>query len=116
MCAPCLLAACAADSTPSHGTHGSELDPITAQHLAADLARDPRTRAGVKARLGEANVVRFASGYEVWAYRIAAAAKQGGQSPHRGESERDARGELVILFTPAGDLATVRTRIPTAYD
>lgn len=49
------------------------------------------TKADVRAALGEAVVVDFASGYEVWVYR---------------EKET----ELVLLFEPSGVLAKTRRR------
>ena len=49
------------------------------------------TKADVRASLGEATIVDFASGYEVWVYR------------HK-------EAELVLLFEPSGILAKTRQR------
>jgi hypothetical protein len=53
------------------------------------------TKADVRAALGEAVVVDFASGYEVWVYR-AKSAPPG--------------AELVLLFEPSGILVKTRVR------
>lgn len=52
------------------------------------------TKADVLAALGEATVVRFDSGFEVWAYR---------EDPPDG-------AELVILFAPSGTVTKMRIR------
>jgi hypothetical protein len=57
------------------------------------------TRAQVRAVLGEAVVIDFASGYEVWVYRERLPEKSPGPA-----------GELVLLFDPAGVLAKARVR------
>jgi hypothetical protein len=49
------------------------------------------TKDDVRAALGQAVVVDFASGYEVWVYR-----------------ERERPSELVLLFAPSGVLAKAR--------
>ena len=111
-----LVAGCAVRTTTSRQSHRPGLDPGTAERLALGLARDRPAMAEVKARLGEGSVIRFASGYEVWVYPIdEGRGATGGRKP-RDEIERDAHGELVILFTPAGQLAKVRTRLPIAPD
>jgi hypothetical protein len=55
------------------------------------------TKADVRAALGEAVVVDFATGYEVWVYK---------------ERPRDKAPatELVLLFDPSGVLAKTRIR------
>lgn len=57
------------------------------------------TKADARAVLGEAVVVDFASGYEIWVYRERAP-----------EKEPAAAAELVLLFAPAGILAKTRVR------
>jgi hypothetical protein len=57
------------------------------------------TLADVRAALGEAVVVGFDSGYEVWVYRERAP-----------EKEPAAKAELVLLFAPSGILAKTRVR------
>lgn len=56
------------------------------------------TKADVSAVLGEAAVVRFDSGFEVWAYSFGP------------ETQRLARTELVLLFDPSGVLVKSRLR------
>jgi hypothetical protein len=54
------------------------------------------TKADVRAALGEATVVDFESGYEVWVYRE----KKATAPP----------GELVLLFAPSGVVTKARIR------
>jgi hypothetical protein len=63
------------------------------------LAVGKSTKADVLAALGEATVVDFASGYEVWVYRERAQ-----------EKEPTPKAELVLLFTPSGILTRTRVR------
>ena len=63
------------------------------------LAVGKSTKADVRAALGEATVVDFASGYEVWVYREPAQ-----------EKEPAAKAELVLLFAPSGILTRTRVR------
>lgn len=57
------------------------------------------TKADVKALLGEATALEFASGYEVWVYR-----------ERRDPKTQSPSSELVLLFEPAGILAKTRVR------
>jgi hypothetical protein len=57
------------------------------------------TKSDVRAGLGEATVVDFTSGYEVWVYRQRATEKP----PAPG-------AELVLLFEPSGLLSKTRVR------
>lgn len=57
------------------------------------------TKADVLAALGPATVIRFDSGYEVWAYR---------DKPARAAVPGN---ELVILFTPDGVVKKTRVRL-----
>jgi hypothetical protein len=57
------------------------------------------TKADARAALGEAVVVDFASGYEVWVYR-----------DRRRERSAATAAELVLLFPPSGVLAKTRVR------
>jgi hypothetical protein len=59
------------------------------------------TRAEVLARLGEATVLKFDSGFEVWVYR---------EKLSRVEAARVSPAELVILFAPSGIVTKIRTR------
>jgi hypothetical protein len=60
------------------------------------LSADKRSKADVRAALGEAVVVDFASGYEVWVYR-------------QRRTDKSA-AERVLLFPPSGVLAKTRVR------
>ena len=93
------------------------LDPAIAQQVADDLASGRRTRADVAARLGDAIVVGFDSGYEVWVYRLAEAAdaKQRARRANRAQT-RDSAGELVILVAPSGEVVKARTRLDPTTD
>jgi hypothetical protein len=63
------------------------------------LAIGKSTKADVRAALGEATAVDFASGYEVWVYR------------ERAQEKEPAPGaELVLLFAPSGILTRTRVR------
>ncbi len=53
----------------------------------------------VKAALGQAIVIDFDSGYEVWVYR-----------ERLREKQVPPPTELVLLFSPSGTLAKARTR------
>ena len=53
----------------------------------------------MRAALGEAIVVDFQSGYEVWVYR-----------ERLREKARPPATELVLLFDPSGTLTKARTR------
>jgi hypothetical protein len=75
---------------------GQTLAPQAAMESVA-LGRS--TRSDVAASLGQAIVVPFDSGYEVWVYRWAG----GGRTPHAGT-------ELVVLFDPSGVAAKRRLR------
>ena len=63
------------------------------------LAVGKSSKAEVRAALGEATVVDFPTGYEVWVYRERAQ-----------EKEPAPRAELVLLFAPSGLLTRTRVR------
>jgi hypothetical protein len=72
--------------------------------LSAQAARDAvsvgkSTKAEVRTSLGEALVIDFASGYEVWVYR-----------ERLREKAPPPPTELVLLFAPSGILAKTRIR------
>ena len=72
---------------------------LSAQAAQDALSVGSSTRADVRAALGQAVVVDFASGYEVWVYR------------ERPKEESTApRTELVLLFAPSGVLEKTRVR------
>lgn len=75
-----------------------------AEILSAQAAQDAvtigkSTKAEVRAALGDAVVVDFDSGYEVWVYR---------ERPR--EKAASSRTEFVLLFDPSGVLMKTRTR------
>ena len=93
-----LLAACATPTEkapPPLGPH----EVRSAQAALQALTPGKSTKAEVRAMLGEAVVVDFDSGYEVWAYREPLL-----------EKEAPPAGELVLLFDPSGVLAKLRAR------
>lgn len=102
-----LLAACALlggcalvqPQKPAEAPLGpGEVRSVRTAHEALALGKS--TRADVRAALGEATVVDFASGYEVWVYR---------ERPP--EKDKPApRAELVLLFAPSGILSKARVR------
>ena len=79
-------------------------DPALSMQSAQQLVVPGQsTRADVLAALGQATVVRFDSGFEVWVYR---------DRPARSADAR-ASAEFVILFTPSGVVR--KTRLRPAY-
>jgi hypothetical protein len=102
----CLgLAACAGPGGRS-GADDSQ-PPFRDQTLSMQSAQGmvipgTSTKAGVAAALGPATVVRFDSGYEVWAYREK---QPGSETPG---------AEFVILFAPSG--VVQKTRIRPRYE
>lgn len=96
-----LLGACALVQPPPQPAD-TPLGPgeIRSAHAGESaLAAGRSTKADVRAALGEATVVDFASGYEVWVYRERAQ-----------EKEPAPRAELVLLFAPSGILTRTRVR------
>ena len=100
-----LLAGCAG---PAGQMFGSD-DTVPLFHDKALSVQDARdsiapgrsTKAQTLAALGKATVVKFDSGYEVWAYRGTVA-----------ESRSTAKTEFIILFGPDGVLKKTRIRAP----
>ena len=72
---------------------------------AAQEFLQPRktTKADVRQALGQAVVVDFASGYEVWVYRERPKQPKKEEPPLPG-------AELVLLFEPSGVLSKTRVR------
>lgn len=77
---------------------------LSAQPARNALAVGKSTKAEVRAALGEALVIDFASGYEVWVYRERPAKKEKEEKPPPRPTE------LVLLFAPSGVLAKTRVR------
>ena len=69
--------------------------PFDPHELLSALTIGESTKADVRAALGEAVVVDFPSGYEVWVYR---------------EKSPSPSAELVLLFAPSGILSKTRVR------
>ena len=93
------LAACAALRAPGPATPFR--DPLLSMTQASGQVVLGHSSADqVVAALGPASVIRFDSGFEVWAYRSA--------SP--GINVLDT--ELILLFDPTGTLQKMRLREP----
>ena len=90
------VAGCAVDlSRPLTAT----VTPERMRAIPADVAQraavpGKSTRADVRAALGETQAIRFDTGYEVWAYRVA----------------NTKSAEFVVLFGPSGTVAKTRVR------
>jgi hypothetical protein len=100
--AACALVGGCALLQPAPAPEAAPLGP--AEVRSAQAARDTlsignSTRADVRAALGDAIVVDFDSGYEVWVYR-----------EQRREKMRPPATELVLLFEPSGVLTKTRIR------
>jgi len=92
-----LLGACASPSRPPPLGPGE----IPSAADARDALADKKTRADVRAILGEpAAAIPFDSGYEVWVYR-----------QQLREKQEPPRGELVLLFDRSGLLAKSRIKM-----
>jgi hypothetical protein len=74
------------------------------------------TKADVRARLGETQVISFDNGFEIWVYRLPGEMPATGAASRRTarsgseEGSSDRRGEFVILFAPSGLVAKTRIR------
>ena len=101
----CLCVACTGvgilePSPEGPGSVRTRTGQSLAPHAAMDMiAIGKSTKADVSSALGEAIVISFDSGYEVWVYRWAG-------------SDRTTRAatELVVLFEPSGLAKKVRVR------
>jgi hypothetical protein len=89
---------------------------IAAGQVKDAVAIGRSTRADVVAALGEALVIRFDTGYEVWVYRLAKDARAQGATARRAAppvpdgAKPDTDAEFVILFAPSGLVAKTRIR------
>ena len=72
---------------------------VSALEAANALRVGTSTKSDVRAALGQATVVDFPSGYDVWVYR-----------ERGGPEAATPAGELVLLFEPSGVLAKTRVR------
>ena len=107
-----LICLCVAGcASPSAGSNTQAAvpafrDPAMSMQSANEaITIGTSTRAEVLAALGPAIVVKFDSGYEVWAYRK--------KSPERSPEKAATPAELVILFAPSG--VVKKTRIKPQY-
>jgi hypothetical protein len=99
-----LLGGCALPQPPPQPAE-KPLGPgeiLSAQAAQDALAIGNSTKADVRAALGQAVVVDFASGYEVWVYRE--------RAPEKPQEPPAPRAELVLLFAPSGILSRTRVR------
>lgn len=100
--ATCLFVGGCVLLQPQRTTTEAPLGPAevrSAQAAAGAIALGKSTKADVRAALGEAEVVDFASGYEVWVYK-----------ERLREKAKPPPTELVLLFEPSGILAKTRIR------
>lgn len=79
-------------------------ETLSAQAAKNAITVGKSTKADVRAALGEAVVIDFASGYEVWVYRERPAKKETAEKPPPPPTE------FVLLFAPSGVLAKTRVR------
>jgi outer membrane protein assembly factor BamE (lipoprotein component of BamABCDE complex) len=94
------LSACALLQPPRKTAQDAPLRP--GEVLSAQAARDAvavgrSTKADVRAALGQAVLIDFDSGYEVWVYR-----------ERLKEKAVQPATELVLLFAPSGVLTKMR--------
>lgn len=79
-------------------------DPaLTVEEAARAITPGRSDKREVEQRLGPAQRLAFASGYEVWVYR-------GPEQQARKEDPAADRPELVILFDPSGTARKLRAR------
>lgn len=99
MAASLALAGCAIPMFGPEPARPAFRDPQVSMAAAQQaIVVGTSTKADVQARLGPAEVVRFDTGWEVWAWR-----------DKRGR-EPAAWSELVVLFSPDGVAQKVRLR------
>lgn len=97
-CALFLLAACATRQ-PAEDQAALLRAEQAAAERSESLVGKGKTKAEVLAALGNAQVIPFDSGYEVWVYRVAPPGK-----PASGKTE------LIVLFSPDGLVSKSRVR------
>lgn len=85
--------------TPETAAPLGQAEIRSARGAAGTISVGKSTKADVRAALGEAIVVDFESGYEVWVYR-----------ERLPEKTKPPATELVLLFEPSGTLAKSRIR------
>jgi hypothetical protein len=77
----------------------AETAPLRAEEMLSVVMIGKSTKADVRAALGEAVVIDFESGYEVWVYR-----------ERLREKATPPATEFVLLFAPSGILQRTRIR------
>jgi hypothetical protein len=109
------IAGCAIQSAtaPDAGVESARITQLSKERVKDAVAIGRSTKADVIAALGEAAVIRFESGYEVWVYRLAddLPAKPRATRAGSKEAERETRSEFVILFAPSGLATKTRLRL-----
>jgi hypothetical protein len=114
----CLFAVgCATQRTI---TPSAVVTPQRSTMIAIERTKDAvvigrTTKADVRSRLGETQVISFDNGFEIWVYRLrsetpgtGAASRRSVRGSEEGGSDRS--GEFVILFAPSGLVAKTRIR------
>jgi hypothetical protein len=94
-----FISGCALFTPPAKERPLGPGEIASAQAATNAIAAGKSTRAEVRAALGEATVIDFDSGYEVWVYR-----------ERLKEKAKPPPTELVLLFAPSGILAKARVR------
>lgn len=94
-----LVGGCALLEPPRKTTTLGPAEIRSAQAASGTIAIGKSTKADVRAALGEAVVVDFESGYEVWVY-----------NERLGEKGKPPATELVLLFDASGTLTKTRIR------
>lgn len=97
--AACLFVAGCALQPPEREAPLRPGEILSAPAAKAAITLGKSTKADVRAALGDAVVIDFDSGYEVWVYR---------EKPPKKEKPPLAPAELVLLFDPSGILAKTR--------
>ncbi len=94
-----LLAGCALNEPKPAERPLGPGEIVSARAAENGLSVGRSTKSDVRALLGDATVVDFASGYDVWVYR-----------ERRDPKNETPSSELVLLFEPSGILAKTRVR------
>jgi hypothetical protein len=98
----CLAGCAAVEPRPAEKPLGP--GEVASAHAAREILESGKTtKADVRQGLGQAVVVDFPSGYEVWVYRERPKQVKKEEPPVPG-------AELVLLFEPSGILAKTRVR------
>ena len=108
--AACTTACVSTAAGPPTATVTHARPAMVAPERATRAVSIGHTKAAVISALGETQVIRFESGFEVWLYRLSGdTAEQGIARLFGGSGARDA-AEFVVLFAPSGVVAKTRIR------